>query len=259
MRQPVDAHPAPNKRPVGGSAPPGLGVIFLNGVPPGSPPTPSLHMTNSKTSREVTRRNFLSDVAIGATGAVALTALLSDESAAAGVSSAAAAAEWDLTWIDRLTGKYKAVFDAPEVNDGTAFTNASVFMMGFKEVYNASDADMQAVIVMRHRGVVLAFNDAMWEKYGIAADQKITNPGAEKKNPWTDEMAALKGRGATLIACNLAANRQAREFAKRLNLDADTVKKDLFANFIPGVIVQTSGVFATIRAQEAGCSFMKSG
>jgi hypothetical protein len=213
-------------------------------------------MTNSNTPREVTRRNFLSDVAITATGAVALTALLSDESAAAGVIPASAA-EWDLTWIERLTGKYRAVFDAPEINDGTVFTNATVFMMSFKDVYNASDADMQAVIVMRHHGIGLVFNDAMWEKYGIGADQKVAN--AEKKNPWTGEMATLKGRGATLLGCNLAANRFARETAKRLNQDPEKVKADLFANLVPGVILQHSGVFATIRAQQAGCAFMKSG
>jgi intracellular sulfur oxidation DsrE/DsrF family protein len=214
-------------------------------------------MTNSKNPREVTRRNFLSDVAIGATGAVALSALLRDESEAAEVRAAHAAAEWDLTWIDRLTGKYRTVFDSPEVNDGMVFTNARVFMMGFSEVYKASDADMQAVIVMRHKGVVQAFNDAMWEKYGIGAAFNVAN--AEKRNPWTADMARLKDQGATLIACNLAATRQSREFAKRLNLDADEVKKDLYANFIPGVIVQPSGVFATIRAQQAGCAFMKSG
>lgn len=227
-------------------------------MPPGPPLTPTLHMTNSKNSREVTRRNFLTDVAVGASGVVALSALMSDEAfAAEAVPSASAAAEWDLTWIDRLTGKYRTVFDSPEVNDGMAFTNATVFMMGFKEVYNASDADMQAVIVMRHRGVVQAFNDAMWEKYGIGAAFNV--PNAEKKNPWSGELATLRGRGAILIACNLAATRQAREFARRLGLDADEVKKDLYANFVPGLIVQTSGVFATVRAQQAGCSFMKSG
>ncbi len=239
-----------------GCAPPGGRCHIQDGVPPGPPLTPTLHMTNSKNMREVTRRNFLSDVAIGATGALALSALASDEAFAA-EAEPSAAAEWDLTWIDRLTGKYRTVFDAPEVNEGMAFTNASVFMMGFKEVYNASDADMQAVIVMRHHGVVMAFNDAMWEKYGLGADSKV--PNAEKKNPWTSDMATLKGRGATLLACNLAASRRAREIAQRMNLNADDVKKDLYANLVPGVLIQTSGVFATIRAQQAGCSFMKSG
>ena len=215
-------------------------------------------MTNPNNPREVTRRNFLSDLAVGATGAVALTALSSDAALAAGVMPAAsAAAEWDLTWIDRLTGKYRTVFDAPEVNEGTVFTNAQVFHMGFKEVYDATDADMQAVLVLRHRGVVMAFNDAMWEKYALGTESKVAN--AEKVNPFTREMANLKNRGTIFLACNLAASRRAREIAQRLGLNADDVKKELYANLIPGVIVQTSGVFATIRAQQAGCSFMKSG
>ena len=153
-------------------------------MPPGPPLTPTLHMTNSRDSREVTRRNFISDLAIGGTGVAALSMLMSDESRAEGVapfpSPAPGAAEWDLSGIDPLTGKYRVVFDAPEVADGMAFTNASVFMMGFKEVYNASDADMQAVIVMRHHGVVLAFNDAMWEKYGLGVESKGEN--GEKKS-----------------------------------------------------------------------------
>lgn len=212
-------------------------------------------MSNSSSSRDVTRRGFITDVTVGATGALALSALIPSD-AHASDQPAVSAAEWDLTWIDRLTGMYRTVFDAPEVNDGMVFTNASVFMMGFKEVYNASDADMQAVLVLRHRGVVLAFNDAMWEKYGIGTELKI--PNAEKKNPWTGEMATLRGRGATLLACNLAANRQAREIAKRIGEEPEKVRADIFANFVPGVIVQPSGVFATIRAQQAGCAFMKS-
>ena len=74
-------------------------------MPPGPPLTPSLHMTNSKNAREVTRRNFLTDVAVGASGVVALSSLMSDEAFAGEVvPSPSAAAEWDLPWIDRLTG-----------------------------------------------------------------------------------------------------------------------------------------------------------
>ncbi|HET9423726.1 MAG TPA: twin-arginine translocation signal domain-containing protein [Gemmatimonadaceae bacterium] len=214
-------------------------------------------MTHSRSPRDVTRRGFLSDVAVGATGALALSALLPGESHASTEEPIAPEAEWDLTWIDRLTGKYRTVFDAPEINDGTVFTNATVFMMGFGEVYKATDADMQAVLVLRHNAVPLVFNDAMWEKYGIGTDLKIA--GAEKKNPWTGEMATLQKRGAIFLGCSLAANRRAREIARRVGANADAVRADLYANLLPGVIMQQSGVFATIRAQQAGCSFMKSG
>jgi hypothetical protein len=212
-------------------------------------------MTDPKTPRELTRRSFLSDVAVSATGAVALSALV--PGAAQASAPEAAAAEWDLTWIDKLTAKYRTVFDAPEINEGTIFTNATVFMMSFAEVYKATDADMQAVLVIRHNAVPLAFNDAMWEKYGIAKDLGLTTTA--KGNPYTRELANLKGRGAILLACNLAASRRSREIARRMNADAETVRADIYANLVPGVIMQHSGVFATIRAQQAGCAFMKSG
>ena len=169
----------------------------------------------------------------------------------------AAPTNWDDSWFGRLTAKHKAVFDSPQIEDGLAIANAAGYIRGMHDAINAAENDVQTVIVLRHVAVVMLFNDAMWEKYGIAAEYKVAN--AEKRNPWSGEMATLKGRGATLIACNLAATRRAREFATRLNLNADDVKKDLYANFVPGVIVQTSGVFATIRAQQAGCAFMKSG
>ncbi|MEO5567364.1 MAG: twin-arginine translocation signal domain-containing protein [Gemmatimonadaceae bacterium] len=214
-------------------------------------------MTNSRSPSEVTRRDFLSDVALTAGGALALTAMIPSGAHASSGETNVSEAEWDLSWADRLTGKYRTVFDAPEINDGTVFTNATVFMMGFAEVYKASDADMQAVIVIRHRAIPLAFNDAMWDKYGIGTAQKVEN--GDKKNPWTGELAALRGRGAILLACNLAANRLVRETARRVGADQEVVKTEMFANLVPGMILQPSGVFATIRAQQAGCAFMKSG
>jgi intracellular sulfur oxidation DsrE/DsrF family protein len=211
-------------------------------------------MSNSSTPREVTRRGFINDLAAGATGAAALTALLSSE--ARGDEPFVSAAEWDMSWLNGLTGKYRTVFDATEIADGIAFTNVRVFKDGFAEVYKATDADTQAVVVMRHHGVSLAFNDAVWEKYGLGAELSI--PNAEKANPWTAQMAAMKNRGTILIACNLAATRRAREIAQRLGLDGEAVRADIYANFVPGTIVMPSGVFATIRAQQAGCSLIKS-
>lgn len=214
-------------------------------------------MTNSRLPREVTRRDFLSDVALTAGGALALSTLVPSHAHAASDEAGVSEAEWDLSWIDRLTGKYRTVFDTPEINEGTVFTNATVFMMGFADVYKASDADMQAVIVIRHRAIPLAFNDAMWDKYGIGTVQKVEN--GDRKNPWTGELAGMRGRGAILLGCNLAANRLVRETARRVGAQVEAVKTEMFANLVPGMILQHSGVFATIRAQQAGCAFLKSG
>ena len=122
-------------------------------------------MNNPSSSRDVSRRGFITDVAVGATGAIALSAILPSE-ARASDQPGVPAAEWDLTWIDRLTGKYRTVFDAPEVNDGMVFTNASVFMMGFKEVYNVLEGFEGPLDDDHHRGTQTGwrFDGLPWEQ-----------------------------------------------------------------------------------------------
>jgi intracellular sulfur oxidation DsrE/DsrF family protein len=211
-------------------------------------------MDSTTSSRDVTRRGFITDLAVGAGGALAIGSLTAGDADAAGLP--VQTAEWDMSWVDRLTGKYRAVFDSPDFNDGTVFTNAMVFMAGFQDVYKVSDADTQAVIVIRHTGIPMAFNDAMWEKYGLGEMHKLTN--AEKRNPYTNEMATLRGRGAIFLACNLAASRLSGQLARRTSTEMATVKAELLANLIPGVTILPSGIFATLRAQQAGCGFIKS-
>lgn len=46
----------------------------------------------------------------------------------------------------------------------------------------------------------------------------------------------------------------AAEASKR---DVAEVKKEVFANLVPGTIVVPSGVFALMRAQNAGCAYMR--
>jgi hypothetical protein len=37
-----------------------------------------------------------------------------------------------------------------------------------------------------------------------------------------------------------------------------TIYEELKANLVPGLILQPNGIYATMRAQEAGCAFMRS-
>lgn len=199
------------------------------------------------TTDAMDRRNFCA--AMGAS-ALAFGGLAMNATTA----EAAPAAEWDMTWVDRLTAKYRVVFDTPDLNDGTVFDNVSVFLSGYKEVYQAADADLQPVVVLRARGVHLAFNDALWEKYKLGEELKT---GANK-NPYLGRLANLRQRNAILLGCNLAASYYARGMASRAGADFNTVFNEVKANLAPGVILMPSGVFATIRAQQAGCWFMKS-
>lgn len=225
-----------------------------------------------------TRRDFIGQVATAA-ATIAVTAcaapvVAQSAGAAAPKRAPIPTPEWDDSWAARVSAaKHKAVFDAPDIADGTVLANAFVFMMTYHQMYKTADADTVAVLVMRHQGVGLALGDALWDRYDLGKELKIKDPVTgkwAKRNPWQRydardkesfpgfSLEDLAKRGAVLLACNLAANNQAARIAKRTNQDRDAVVAEVRANLVPGTILMPSGVLATIRAQEAGAAFVRS-
>src|SRR6478752_2225910 len=88
--------------------------------------------------------------------------------------------EWDMSWVDRLQGKYKAVFDSPAVSEGDALFRAVMWRSQHKEVYGTDPANTNAVIVIRHAAIPLAMNDAYWERYKIGKELKMKDPETRK-------------------------------------------------------------------------------
>ncbi|MFI5235583.1 MAG: hypothetical protein ACHQXA_07735 [Gemmatimonadales bacterium] len=183
---------------------------------------------------------------------------------------------WDDSWTTRvLAAKHKAVFDGPEIAEGEAPGQAWAFYKDYGTVYGTTDADVVPVVVMRHKGVPVAFNDFLWDKYEIGKWLKEKDPTTGKparRNPYahsdpSDKFAnlapdgtipELHRRGAVLLACNRAAMFFAYEAAKRTKQPLQQVKDEVRANLIEGVILQPSGIFAVLRAQEAGCAYIRS-
>jgi hypothetical protein len=185
---------------------------------------------------------------------------------------------WDDSWFARLTAKHKAVFDAPEVDDGAAIEHAVLFLSGMRAALGATSSDAQVVIVIRHAGVILAFNDAMWEKYEIGKERKVKDFATDKwatRNPFAsapprkptdpparpsspDRPAGNLGwfaqNGHILLGCDLATRGMASIMAKKTKTEFRAVYDELKGNLVPGVILQPSGIYAVHRAQEAGCT-----
>ena len=193
--------------------------------------------------------------------------------ATAAVPPVAPSRKWDDAWATRLTAKHRAVFDAPDIAEGTIVGNAFVYMRGYHEVYDAPDQDIQAVLVVRHRAVPLVLADALWEKYdlGKAVRLKDEKTGRwARRNPFATvdaadpdaipglSLAALHERGAIILGCYLALMRLARQLAAKSKQDVVAVRAELRGGLLPGVEVVPSGVFAVMRAQEAGCTYMRS-
>lgn len=186
--------------------------------------------------------------------------------------AAAAAVGGDDAWLTRLTGKHKAVFDAPEIADGIVVGNASVFYHSHTTARGLKDADLSAVVVIRHAAIPMALDDAMWEKYDAGKLLKLKDPSTGKwarrnqfwraapgdaaNAPYT--LDALRGRGAILLGCELALRRLSGRLAERTKQQPAAVRAELEAHLIPGLELAPSGIYAVTRAQEAGCSYVRS-
>lgn len=113
--------------------------------------------------------------------------------------------------------------------------------------------------------------DAVWEKFPVGEDTKMNDrdgapyrrnpfyrprPGASAESAAT-KLESLQKRGVILLVCNIALNNRIRGLAERTKRDVAEVKKEVFANLVPGTAVMPSGVFALMRAQNAGCAYMR--
>lgn len=190
--------------------------------------------------------------------------------------------QWDDSWFGRLTAKHKAVFDSPAFDDGVALWHASGYIGGMRDAAGAGVNDVQVVIVMRHAAVAMTLNDAMWAKYAIGEEKKIKDDSTSKfatRNPFyassppppnaatrpapsPDRPAAslswLGSHGNILLGCDLAMRGLSFQLAKKAKAEQRAVYEEFKANLVPGVILQPTGVYAVLRAQEAGCQFFKS-
>lgn len=182
--------------------------------------------------------------------------------------------EWDVTWDNRLTGKHKAVFDVPEVESGYGVWRASIWARQYVEVLGAKPNEVSTALILRHNGIVLAMQQSFWDKYKIGETKKVTHPitlqptdrnpamlsSARGEVPEQFDAAALDkflSRGNIALACNLALADCVELIKTKDGVSDEEASKRARAYLIPGVILQPSGVFAAVKAQQAGCHYVR--
>ena len=215
------------------------------------------------------RREFLGQLSLIALAASASPAVANVRAQRA----APGASPWDMSWVERVAAApYKATLDANNINDGAALDLAADIMNTFRDVYGGPDTQTRIVVVMRQLGVPMALQDSLWDRYAIGEDRKINDPETKapaRRNPFLrpapgaasyevdSKIEPLVARGLTILVCNRALMNTARSHAEKTKRSVEEVQAEFRGGLVPGAIVMPNGIFSLVRAQNAGCAYLK--
>jgi hypothetical protein len=183
------------------------------------------------------------------------------------------APSFDTSWTSRLTGKYKAVFDVPEIHGGSGVWRAGLWRNHYTDVLKSQPADLSSVIVIRHLAIPLIMSHEFWDTYDLAKANKVRHPMTEKKtrrNPVLmtvadDALPEMFGkltlpeqmaRGSVVLACGMAFAGMTSLVMKREKLSMADARAKAMSMVVPGVIMQPNGIFGVTLAQHHGCVFV---
>jgi intracellular sulfur oxidation DsrE/DsrF family protein len=179
-------------------------------------------------------------------------------------------------WLTAVTGKHRQFFDMPNHQNGMGLLHVRNYLNTMRDTYHVTHPDVTAVVGLYGMTTMLAFNDAMWQKYGVANPIKVMDAskavatgnvfyaapgggaalslsGAPIPIPADSSISALQQRGAVFILCNNA-------FTVWMGLlggdKAADLRTEFETNILPGVYLVPAMVVAVNQAQTHGCTYM---
>ena len=208
------------------------------------------------------RRSFVSVLASLAGFAIADSP---EEAAAQG--AAPPDGGWDLTWLDRLKGQHKQVYDLGGHNltdDLRVLRFPRNLLDTFHDVFKLQASDISTIVGISGHAFPINASDRLWAKYGLGERANLNDPATGKpavRNIFLDDpeigVKALQARGTMFWQCNIALTNRARELAEAFHLPPAEVRSDLIAGLNPGVHLMPSHVMSLVLAQERGFTYMR--
>ena len=228
----------------------------------------------------IQRRGFLGRL-IGAASAfgVSLTTPL-------GASAQAPAAD---AWLAEVKGTHRCFFDFPRHMNGMGLMHIFNYINTYSAAYKAAPGAVGAVGTFYSMGgqasIALAFNDAMWAKYGLSEYTGLKDAAGKPyaRNPFhrptknelhlvmqaiqsptipmfADAVPAigiesLQKMGTKFLLCGNAFGGWCAELEARGKGTAADIQKELGANLLPGVTIVPAMVIAIEQAQTAGMAY----
>jgi intracellular sulfur oxidation DsrE/DsrF family protein len=210
------------------------------------------------------RRGFIGKVAAAA-AAIGLGSVPSRLGAETPEMKSSADAALD-AWFAKIKGEHRVVFDVPEPNSGMGAIWPRVYLDTMKKTYGG---DATAVVILRHAGIPLGMNDALWTKYNLGEMFAIKEGDAPaKRNIYASitnlplpgiGIAELLKSGVLVGACDIALTVYSAGAAQKMGMSPEAVKQEWVAGLFPGVQVVPSGVLGVARAQELGAKYIFAG
>jgi intracellular sulfur oxidation DsrE/DsrF family protein len=225
------------------------------------------------------RRRFLG----GMVGAAAAGFSMSGAPAAAAQESGAD------DWIKEVKGSHRCLFDFPQHKNGMPLLHILNYLNTYTAAYKTGAGQIGAVGTFYSAGsqasIPLAFNDAIWTKYGLGAytglkdadgkayTRNVFNRPTPKDlhlvmqaidSPMIPALAeaipalgieSLQKMGTKFLLCANALGIWCLELEARGKGKAQDIDKELRANLLPGVTVVPAMVIAIEKAQEAGIRY----
>jgi intracellular sulfur oxidation DsrE/DsrF family protein len=227
------------------------------------------------------RRGFLNRV-FGAAVALGLP-LTGVRQASAAQANAADA------WLSEVKGTHRCFFDFPRHMNGVGLLHILNYLNTYSVAYKAAPGTVGAVGTFYGIGggasIALAFNDAMWAKYGLGEYTGLKDAAGKPyaRNPFhrptknelhllmqamqtptipmfAEAMPAmgiesLQKMGAKFLICANALGAWAAELEARAKGTMAAIDADLRANLLPGVTIVPAMVIAIEQAQAVGVAY----
>lgn len=227
------------------------------------------------------RRGFLGRL-LGLTAAATALPLAGGQTA-----SAQAAAD---SWIASVKGSQRTFFDFPQHKGGVPLLHVFNYLNSYQAAYKMTPGTQVGAVgtfygIGPSSSIALAFNDAIWSKYGIGEYLGLKDAGgrAYTRNvffrPTSSELhvlmqamgtpnipffagampaigiESLQKMGTTFLICENALGAWCQELEVRGKGKAADLEKELRASMLPGVIAVPAMVIAIEKAQTAGIRY----
>lgn len=219
------------------------------------------------------RRKFFTSIALGV-GATAFPNFIKDFDNLEPVSSETQIKSNELNnWFDNIKGEHRVVYDGSEPHNTLPITWNWAFLESNNSV-GVKDDNITAMTVLRHSGIVFAFNSDIWKKFKLGElvsfnDNKTGSPALRNTvyEPQEGDMPLppiqgikdLQTRGSLFCVCDLATKVYGSAVAKKMNLNPDDVYSEMVEGILPEIQLVPSGVWALGRAQNMNCAYIFAG